>query len=56
MDNLFKTNVTDGIMGSFGLDANGDTTAGGVTMYQIKGDKQVTVKVVTPDAALVGKG
>jgi branched-chain amino acid transport system substrate-binding protein len=56
VDNLFKTNVTDGIMGSFGLDANGDTTAGGVTMYQIKGGKQVTVKVVTPDAALVGKG
>ena len=56
VDNLFKTNVTDGIMGSFGLDANGDTTAGGVTMYQIKGDKQVTVKVVTPDATLVGKG
>ena len=56
VDNIFKTNVTDGIMGSFGLDANGDTTAGGVTMYQIKGDKQVTVKVVTPDASLVGKG
>ena len=56
VDNLFKTNVTDGIMGSFGFDANGDTTAGGVTVYQIKGGKQVTIRVVTPDAALVGKG
>lgn len=56
VDNLFKTQVTDGIMGTFGLDANGDTTAGGVTMYQIQGDKQVTIKVVTPEASLVGKG
>ncbi len=55
VDNLFKTNVTDGILGTFGLDANGDTTAGGVTVYQIKGGKQVTIRVVTPDAALVGK-
>ena len=32
IDEVYKTNVQDGIMGSFGLDANGDTTAGGVTV------------------------
>ena len=54
--NLYKTKVTDGIMGSFDIDANGDTTAGGVTMYQIKDGKQATIKVVTPDASIVAKG
>ena len=56
VDQVFKTKVADGIMGTFDLDANGDTTAGGVTMYQIKGGKLTTVKVITPDAKLVVKG
>ena len=56
VDAMFKTKVADGIMGTFDLDANGDTTAGGVTMYQIKGGKLTTVKVITPDAKLVVKG
>lgn len=56
VEEIFKTTVTDGIMGSFGLDENGDTTQGAVTMYQIKGGKQTTVKVVTPDASIVDKG
>jgi ABC-type branched-subunit amino acid transport system substrate-binding protein len=30
---LFRTRVENGILGSFGFDANGDTTAGGVTIY-----------------------
>ncbi len=55
VDNLFKTNVTDGIMGTFALDANGDTTAGGVTVYQIKGGKEATVRVVTPEASLIAR-
>ena len=56
VDAMFKTQVTDGILGSFNLDANGDTTAGGVTIYQIKGGKSTTVKVVTPAADLIDKG
>ena len=56
VDAMFTTKVTDGILGSFDLDANGDTTAGGVTMYQIKGGKLTTLKVITPDAKLVIKG
>ncbi len=55
VDSLFKTKVTDGIMGTFGLDANGDTDAGGVTVKQIKAEKQTTIRVVTPEASLVGK-
>ena len=56
VDNLFKTNVTDGIMGSFAIDANGDSTPPGVTMYQIQGGKQKTIKVVVPDESIVEKG
>ena len=56
VDNLFKANVTDGIMGTFKIDANGDTTPPGVTMYQIKGGKQTTVKIVVPDSSIVDKG
>jgi ABC-type branched-subunit amino acid transport system substrate-binding protein len=56
VDEMFKTEVTDGILGSFKLDANGDTTAGGVTIYQIKGGKSTTIKVVTPAEELIEKG
>ncbi len=56
VDAMFKTQVTDGILGSFNLDTNGDTTAGGVTIYQIKGGKSTTVEVVTPAAELIDKG
>lgn len=55
VENLFKTNLTDSIMGTFGLDENGDTTQGQVTIYQIKGGKQTTVKVIVPDPAIVEK-
>lgn len=37
--NLFRTRVEDGILGSVEFDANGDTTAGGVTMYRIERGK-----------------
>jgi len=50
---LLKTKVTDGILGSFTIDANGDTNANPVTIYQIKGGKQTTYKVITPPADLV---
>jgi branched-chain amino acid transport system substrate-binding protein len=50
---LLKTKVTDGILGSFTIDANGDTNANPVTIYQIKSGKQTTYKVITPPQDLV---
>lgn len=51
--NLFKTKVSDGILGSFSFDRNGDTTAGAVTIYRIvRGSPQVT-RVITPPSSLV---
>src|SRR3989440_9511039 len=50
---LLKTKVSDGILGSFSIDANGDTNANPVTIYQIKGGKQTTYKTITPPTDLV---
>lgn len=52
-DNLFKTKVTDGILGDFAINENGDTNANPVTIYQIKGGKQKTFKVITPPTSVV---
>jgi branched-chain amino acid transport system substrate-binding protein len=54
-DNLLKTKVTDGIIGTFTINANGDTNSNPVTQYLIKGGKQTTYKTITPPASLVGK-
>jgi len=51
--NLFSTKVTDGILGTFAINASGDTNSNPVTIYQIKGGKQTLLKVITPSAALV---
>jgi len=52
---LFNTDVKDGILGTFTIDANGDTTSNPVSIYQIKNGKQTTNDVVTPKADLVKK-
>jgi len=52
---LLQTNVTDGIIGSFKINSEGDTNANPVTMYLIKGGKQTTFKVITPPEDLVKK-
>jgi branched-chain amino acid transport system substrate-binding protein len=52
---LLQTKVTDGIIGSFQINANGDTNSNPVTIYVIKGGKQTTYKVITPPADLVKK-
>jgi branched-chain amino acid transport system substrate-binding protein len=56
-DNLLKTNVTDGILGTFSINENGDTTRNPVTVYQQVGSGKSgtgkTFKVVTPSASLV---
>jgi YVTN family beta-propeller protein len=51
--NLFKTKVSNGILGSFSFNRNGDTTAGAVTIYRIVGGKPVVFRVITPPASLV---
>jgi len=40
-------------MGTFGIDKNGDTTPGPVTIYVIKGGQQKTFQVITPPLSLV---
>jgi branched-chain amino acid transport system substrate-binding protein len=52
-ENLFKTDVTDGILGTFKINAQGDTNANPVSIYQIKSGKQTTYKVITPPVDLV---
>src|SRR2546423_12290348 len=56
-DNLLKTNVTDGILGTFKINANGDTTRNPVTVYQQVGSGKSgtgkTFKVEIPPASLV---
>src|SRR5205809_5053456 len=51
--NLFKTDVTNGILGSFKINAEGDTNSNPVSIYQIKGGKQTTYKVITAPTSLV---
>jgi branched-chain amino acid transport system substrate-binding protein len=51
--NVFKTKVTNGILGSFSFDRNGDTTAGAVTVYRVVGGKQTVFAVITPRTSLV---
>jgi branched-chain amino acid transport system substrate-binding protein len=50
---LFETDVTDGIIGSFQIDENGDTTLGTVSVYQVKNGEETFVKTVTPELDFV---
>jgi branched-chain amino acid transport system substrate-binding protein len=52
-EQLLKTKVTDGILGSFTINENGDTNSNPVTIYQIKGGEQTTYKTITPPQDLV---
>jgi branched-chain amino acid transport system substrate-binding protein len=51
--NVFKTRVTNGIIGSFSFDRNGDTTAGAITIYRIVGGKPTVFAVITPSPSLL---
>ncbi|MBA2359620.1 MAG: branched-chain amino acid ABC transporter substrate-binding protein, partial [Actinobacteria bacterium] len=51
IEQLFQTKVTDGILGSFELNENGDVNSGAITVYE--GPKFEAVKAITPDAALI---
>ena len=50
---LFETDVTDGIIGSFQIDENGDTTLGLVSVYQVKNGEETYVKSVSPELDFV---
>ena len=50
---LLETKVTDGILGSFEINSDGDTNSNPVTIYQIKGGKQTTYKTIIPPLDLV---
>ncbi len=51
--NLFKTKVSNGILGNFSFDRNGDTTAGAVTIYRIVGGSPRALSVITPPSSLL---
>jgi YVTN family beta-propeller protein len=52
---VFRTKVKNGLVGSFSIDRNGDTTAGAVTIYRIVQGKPVVEEVITPASSLVRK-
>jgi len=52
-DELFKTNVQSGILGSFQINQNGDTTSNPVTIDIAKDGKLTTDQVITPPTSLV---
>jgi branched-chain amino acid transport system substrate-binding protein len=52
-EQLLKTKVSDGIIGTFTINQNGDTSSNPVTQYLIKDGKQTTYKTITPPADLV---
>jgi branched-chain amino acid transport system substrate-binding protein len=52
--NLLKTKVKDGILGTFSINENGDTTSNPVTQYKLlAGGKTTAFKTITPPASLV---
>ena len=59
-DQLFKTKIKDGILGTFSINKNGDTTANPVTVYLQQGSGTSgtgkTFKTIVPDPALVKAG
>jgi branched-chain amino acid transport system substrate-binding protein len=52
-DNLFKTKITDGILGTFAINRNGDTTSNPVTIDIAHNGALQTFKVITPQPSLV---
>ena len=51
--NLFNTRVHEGLLGSFAISPEGDTTAGAVTIYRVEGGQFRTFAVITPPERLV---
>lgn len=51
--NLFTAKVSQGLLGTFSIDRNGDTTAGAVTIYKIVEGTARVARILAPDASLV---
>jgi len=51
---LFKTNVKGGILGTFRIDKNGDTTLKGITIYKMTKGEGAYNRFIVPPAQLVG--
>jgi branched-chain amino acid transport system substrate-binding protein len=52
-EELYNTNIQDGILGDFEIDENGDTTLGTVSFFQVKAGEPVFNKAITPEASFV---
>jgi branched-chain amino acid transport system substrate-binding protein len=52
-EELYNTNIQDGILGDFEIDENGDTTLGTVSFFQVKAGEPVFSKSITPEASFV---
>jgi branched-chain amino acid transport system substrate-binding protein len=52
-EELFNTDIKDGILGDFQIDENGDTTLGTVSVYQIKNGEETFTKTITPELSFV---
>jgi branched-chain amino acid transport system substrate-binding protein len=50
---LFNTKIKNGILGSFSINKNGDTSSNPVTVYQIKAGQSTTYSVIVPPVSLV---
>jgi branched-chain amino acid transport system substrate-binding protein len=50
---LFNLQVNNGILGTFKIDENGDTTLGTVSVWQVKNQKPVFEKTITPELSFV---
>ena len=53
-ENLFGLKITDGILGTFQLDENGDTNLNPITIYQQKGDELNPLKTLVVPQNLIG--
>jgi branched-chain amino acid transport system substrate-binding protein len=51
---IFGLTITNGFLGTFTINATGDTNLTPVTIYRQAGDKLVPVKTLTPGADLIG--
>jgi len=51
---IFKTSVSGGILGTFKIDKNGDTTLKGITIYKITGGKGPFDRLIIPPKSLTG--
>jgi branched-chain amino acid transport system substrate-binding protein len=51
---IFKTKVSGGILGTFAIDRNGDTTLKGITVYKIVNGKGPFNRLIIPPKSLTG--